>query len=107
MKYGDLNNESLIHATIDNDHYDNDFVRKFLDQKFADDYDIGKSSIYRSQEDIDRDTIKIINGMKAYDENPNTDRDSDEYTERMKYYEDMIKNSPKSTSNYDCKGWQN
>jgi hypothetical protein len=31
MKYGDLNNESLIHPAIDNDHYDKDLVRKFLD----------------------------------------------------------------------------
>jgi hypothetical protein len=103
MKYADLNSEDLIHAPADDKHYGNNFVRKFLDQKFADDYDIGKSSVYRSQKDIDRDTVRIINEMKAYDEStPN--KQSNEYIQKMAYYEDMIKNPSRTTFNYDFKG---
>jgi hypothetical protein len=58
MKYTDLSNANLVYAPIDITHYGNDFVRKFLDQTFADDYDIGKSSVYRSHEDINKDTLK-------------------------------------------------
>jgi hypothetical protein len=45
IKYANLDNENLIHAPIDATHYGNGFVRKFLNQDFADDYDIGKSSV--------------------------------------------------------------
>jgi hypothetical protein len=104
VTYANLDNADLIHAPIDDKHYGNDFVRKFIDQKFADVYDIGKSSVYRSQEDIDRDTLRIINEMKVYDDNPDINSDSEEYNQRMNYYEDKIKNPSRTTFNYDFKG---
>jgi hypothetical protein len=108
MKYTDLNKDDLRYGSKEGDttHYGNDFFRKFLHQEFADDYDIGKSSVFRCKEDIDRDTVRIINEMKAYDVDENTDRDSDKYTEKMKYFEDMIKNSSRTGFNYDFKGMQ-
>jgi hypothetical protein len=81
MKYADLSKDDLIHTPTDEKHYGHNFVRKFLDKKFADDYDIGKSSIYRSQEDIDRDTLRIIEEMNAYDANPDAVRGSPEYNQ--------------------------
>jgi hypothetical protein len=106
MKYADLNSEDLIHAPTDTTDYGNDFVMKFLDKDFADDYDIGKSSVCRSQEDIDRDTLRIIYEMKAYDSNENLDRGSTEYNQRTNYYEDMIKNPSRTFFNYDFKEMQ-
>jgi hypothetical protein len=79
MKYDNLDSEEYIHAQTNTTHYGNDFVRKFLDQDFLGDYDIGKNSVYRTHEDTDKDTIKIIANMKVNDENTNTDRSRAEY----------------------------
>jgi hypothetical protein len=105
MKYADLDKENLIHAPTDETHYGNNFVKKFLNQEFADDYDIGKSGVFRSQDDIDRDTINII---KQIEENNrvNVDKNSVEHKQRMAYYEDMINNPSRTTFNYDFKGMQ-
>jgi hypothetical protein len=107
VTYANLNNVDLIHAPNKGDgtHYGNDFFKKFLDQKFADDYDIGKSSVYRSQEDIDRDTVKIIDEIKVYN-NSGVNKNNQVYREKITSYEDMIKFPPRTTINYDLKGWQ-
>jgi hypothetical protein len=106
MKYAKFSKEGLSYGPIDETHNGDNFVRKFIDQTFANDYDIGKSSVYRSQEDIDKDTLRIINEMKAYDENPDTVRGTPEYNRRKNYYENMIKNHCRTTFNYDFKGMQ-
>jgi hypothetical protein len=78
MRFANLNKNKLIHTPTDEKHYGNDFVRKFLDQDFADDYDKGKSSVYRTQEDIDKDTINIIKQMEEYN-NSDVNKNSEEY----------------------------
>jgi hypothetical protein len=105
MKYADLNKEDLIHTPIDESHYGNDFNKKFIGDIFDNDYDIGESSVYRTKEDMDRDTLAIIDEMNKY-VNSGVDKTSNAYKERMAYYDEMIKNPPTTTINYDFKGVQ-
>jgi hypothetical protein len=102
VRFVDLDKENLILVATDG----NNFVKKFINKTFVDDYDIGKSSVYRSQEDIDNDAVKIINEMKEYDES-GFDRTGEENIQKINYYEDVIKNPSRTSFNYDFKGGQN
>jgi hypothetical protein len=63
MTIADLNKEGLSSGPKEGDatHYCNNFMKKFINETFQNDYDIGKNSVYRSQADIDKDTVNIKN----------------------------------------------